>query len=983
MAATDPKDTVYNTKKLSKWFAIASISLLIITIWAVIQDYDRPWKSYARQSQRIAAAIGERKLVQAQNAMDKSKLAALEKQIAETEAKNAALVSDADAGIQHRSALYYRANQDFQFAKGRLDALLFELEESLKHREPGAKKLQKEYKELAAQVDKLKRLADEAERQKNAALQTKKDILADRSKVEDSMLAMTRERDRLRKVIDKNEANLANILRNAPLVDFISPTVKINQVVLPHLKDDYFFNKVPRVDRCMTCHATIDKVGFEKFPQPFKSHPKLDLMVGPSSPHPVEKVGCTVCHAGAPQSADFTLAAHTPRSAEQETEWHSKYGYHRSHDIGTPMLPLPMTEGKCVQCHARQIELAGAPNFNAGMRLIERYGCYTCHKFKGHFEQLAKERKPGPTLQHLSGKLDPNWVRKWLWEPTSFRPSTLMPRYWKNHNNSDPDSLARGVVEVDAISHFLFAKSQKYEPLKLASNMTGDVARGKEMVGSVGCLGCHAVADFPRNNPTDPNVLGYKDPRVPMFGPELNQMGSKVSREWLVSWLANPKHYWEGTAMPSLKLSEQEVSDIAAYLLSKRNEKFEQIQMPTPNEKIRDKVVLGYLEGQMPPRDAAVKLASMSVDDKKLYLGEKMVNHYGCYGCHAITGFENAPNLGAELSTEGSKDVSKFAFENVQIYEHSRADWIFTKVRTPRIWDVGKNRDFEGKARMPQFNINHEQAQAIASIVLGYENKNVDDEAVQKIDGRLEQIIAGQRLIRQKNCIGCHALEKKNGEILALYPDDPTMGPPNLNTEGRKVQTDWLYSYLLNPNVNIRPWLKIRMPQFQMPAEHALTLTKYFAASDGAVYPFEPKPFTMLSSNDRVQAEKLIQAQGCLTCHAVRKPGEDVSAAAPHFQNIKARLRGPWVVEWLHDPSAIMPGTRMPTLWPLADDANPKGPRIASPGYFGDDADKQIEAIRNYLFTYPGEPERPSPRKDLDVSVVPEATSAQAPAAAR
>src|SRR5207253_2658470 len=106
--------------------------------------------------------------------------------------------------------------------------------------------------------------------------------------------------------------------RNAPVVDFVSPTVKISQVVLPRLKDDYFFNKVPRVDRCMTCHATIDKEGFEDFPQPYKTHPKLALMVGSNSKHPMEKVGCTVCHAGAPQSADFTLAAHTPRDPEQE-----------------------------------------------------------------------------------------------------------------------------------------------------------------------------------------------------------------------------------------------------------------------------------------------------------------------------------------------------------------------------------------------------------------------------------------------------------------------------------------------------------------------------------------------------------------------------------------------------------------------------------------------------------------------------------------
>lgn len=120
------------------------------------------------------------------------------------------------------------------------------------------------------------------------------------------------------------------------------------------------------------------------------------------------------------------------------------------------------------------------------------------------------------------------------------------------------------------------------------------------------------------------------------------------------------------------------------------------------------------------------------------------------------------------------------------------------------------------------------------------------------------------------------------------------MGPPNLNTEGRKAQTDWLYAYLMNPNVMIRPFVKIRMPQFHLSSEEAGTLTRSFAAYDRAAYPFVEAHYTPMSNEDRAQAEKLVGALGCMTCHAVRKPGEDVSAAAPHFANIKARLRGPW-----------------------------------------------------------------------------------------
>jgi mono/diheme cytochrome c family protein len=95
---------------------------------------------------------------------------------------------------------------------------------------------------------------------------------------------------------------------------------------------------------------------------------------------------------------------------------------------------------------------------------------------------------------------------------------------------------------------------------------------------------------------------------------------------------------------------------------------------------------------------------------------------------------------------------------------------------------VGKVRDFESKTKMPQFNLTAEQATAIAAIVVGHENKNVRDEAVRKIDGRMEQVIEGHRLTNRYNCVGCHAIENRDGHVLSYYQADPTLGPPNLNT---------------------------------------------------------------------------------------------------------------------------------------------------------------------------------------------------------
>src|SRR6185295_6476034 len=59
------------------------------------------------------------------------------------------------------------------------------------------------------------------------------------------------------------KAGSTNWILNLPMLDFVNPTLKIDQVVLPDLFVDVNYMHIPRVDRCMTCHRAIDNPGFE------------------------------------------------------------------------------------------------------------------------------------------------------------------------------------------------------------------------------------------------------------------------------------------------------------------------------------------------------------------------------------------------------------------------------------------------------------------------------------------------------------------------------------------------------------------------------------------------------------------------------------------------------------------------------------------------------------------------------------------------
>ena len=141
-------------------------------------------------------------------------------------------------------------------------------------------------------------------------------------------------------------------MRNLPILDLANPTLKVNQIITANLQDDVIFTGTPKVDRCTTCHLGIDKKGYEEERQPFRTHPNLDLYL--AGPHPIEKVGCTVCHQGRGRATSFVGAVHTPSTTNQEKDW-GRYSktrvYERWHFWDYPMTSQGTTESQCLKCH--------------------------------------------------------------------------------------------------------------------------------------------------------------------------------------------------------------------------------------------------------------------------------------------------------------------------------------------------------------------------------------------------------------------------------------------------------------------------------------------------------------------------------------------------------------------------------------------------------------------------------------------------------
>jgi cbb3-type cytochrome oxidase cytochrome c subunit len=951
-------------------FAAASLGLLLVLVWMVADDYARGWKGYQKTFARLESQKAEQALKEAEEKVNQDDLKKLEGDLAQARAvmsQHAADRRSTEETLRRIATENYRDDLVYRTFKSTYDARRFDYEEAREHGDPGAPALYKTMQELERSLQEYDVRLKEEEKAKAAAEAALKAIVGKtedlQKQIDDLTAGLSRVRKRLEKVAPRGLMRVAVDMLNAPLLDFMAPTIRIQQAVLNGMPIDINFTSIPRADRCQTCHLAADRKGFEDAPEPFRTHPRLDLFVGGSSPHPIDRFGCTPCHGGRDRAVEFVYAAHTPDTPEQRETWEKTHGWEREHLWDYPMLARSRTEAGCLKCHQGVARVPEAPRLDRGIALVERSGCFGCHKIRG-FTDL---RKIGPPLVRITSKTNPEWLARWIKNPKAFRPSTRMPRLFGLENNREPGDAEREDAEVIGIVAYLTEKAEKisYPPLP----GRGDPGRGERLVKTVGCMGCHAIerdevkADAlqARNRGEAPDPVAWER----RFGPDLSRVGSKARPEWIYQWIRNPKASFPETRMPNLRLSEQEALDITAYLMTLKDESPAEARVVPPKSQpeSRDATLLAYLSQRLPPEDARQQIERLSGRQRDVLLGERTIARYGCFGCHLIPGFETTPAIGTDLSEEGSKHPDLLFFGYVPI-EHTSPAWFFEKLKEPRSFDRGKVARFYDRLRMPQFGFTDEEAQAITIVLQGLTREKMPLESVRRLAARDQAVEEGRKIVRDFNCQGCHILDGSGGAIRESIARNlmaegksedeartlaPSFAPPILEGEGSKVQPDWLFRFLKGPTP-IRPWLQVRMPTFGLSDQQANTLVHHFAARDRRDFPFQTLDQQPPAGGELQAALKMFGPDyfNCWNCHqkGAQKPPGPPEGWAPDLMLAHERLNPDWIARWIENPQKLMPGTRMPTFY---DPEDPKG--SAPPDVLGGDPARQIQALRDYVFT--------------------------------
>ena len=669
------------------------------------------------------------------------------------------------------------------------------------------------------------------------------------------------------------------------------------------------------------------------------------------------------------------------------------------------------------------------------------------------------QKKVGPNLKDVRLKLRKDWIPTWLKDPQAFRPGTKMPTFWRFTEDGE-----EGADDLKAVAAYLW--QQSFDG-KVPAQPQGDKTHGKDLFESRGCLACHSIGE-------EDNKMGGT------FAANLTRVGEKANYDYIVRWIYNPRERWapycpkehrdltpedyskhglpflfdtelhskcpnDGaelqvqnmTVMPNLRLSEQDARDITTYLFS----------LSSP---------------------AAATDVSFMDDPKLVEEGKAEIKQYGCAGCHEIKGFEEEQRIGKELTTEGATPLERLDFALItQDAEYGRdplklhpkdkdQEWynhrgfFEHKLAEPKIYDTGKTQYLEPKdrLRMPKPYLTEEWRTSLTTLLLGSlgaEGANVPASLFYSPpDQRRQDIQNGWWVIKKYNCMGCHVLQP--GQRVSVYNNsaEPTMIsgaglyalpfysgqkeflPPQLTSEGARVDPDWLMKFLKDPSLmqageksaapsssaapaaspssspaaanaaakppsnandqsggrlipqpganrnGVRPYLQVHMPTFNFSPNELRVLVRFFMAVSSQNDPYIKDPMDPMTESEKSIARNIfVSGTPCLKCHITGEPAHDAKAIAPNFLLASERLKPEWTFRWLLDPAQISPGTAMPTgLFKKDQDrwvVNLPNPPADVSNYHGDHA----RLLVRYMFLMTPDEQR----RLLSASPVPAAAS--------
>ncbi len=706
-------------------------------------------------------------------------------------------------------------------------------------------------------------------------------------------------------------------------------------------------------DRCVICHLGMDNPLMAGERNPHKAHPNPGNFL---SSHPLEQVGCTICHHG--QGAATTLDdahGHVPH-------WER------------PLLTGDFVQATCTKCHNEE-EVPGAPVLTRGKRLLRELGCVGCHRTG----ESVDGDKVGPRLAGIGSKVTRRWLNRWLLNPKGYLPRGKMPNF-----HLSPFS-------ANALAAYLM--TFRNEAIDTMPEQEGDYDAGAQLHLDEQCIDCHVSLE------RGGKLVGGN------IGPDLRKIANKVNQRWLVAFYKDPHAFYPRTKMPRFNFSDQQALNLAQFTIENEDwvdydlldadEAAPPLPADSPELKEQGKQLYDELgcagchdstgEPTKPPGPDLTFIGGKPVHN--LGFGDAEVRH--TLPDFLYTKLKSPRSLTSDFRLPFGEDPAEAIWKNLQptaLFSKSaplpkkgsdtqRLAWILAQVQErtalPPGWQLpaaaGENGPEESKEpqtpaepeapdqqqapqapsaaaegrlapelklpdlpppeqadwlvqklnevgllnslKMPDFLLSNADAEALTIALMSHSAERV---ALRRFEVPRKRKVSfnpkdefGQ-LERRYRCLSCHSI-RGSGDLLAS----------DLTFEGNRVNREWLYHYLKMP-YSMRRLIAIAMPNFNFPDEEARFMAEYMSR----VFVDSQIGVGWKRLRDRADAGRgkaLFDAKGCFACHQLHNKGGDIGPSlttqVPEFPQgtwVGDKLRGEWIFDWLKDPRAMLPDTLEP-----------------------------------------------------------------------
>ncbi len=485
---------------------------------------------------------------------------------------------------------------------------------------------------------------------------------------------------------------------------------------------------------------------------------------------------------------------------------------------------------RCITCHDRidKSDSANRPQpfkSHSGNYLkyhkVEKFGCVVCHQGQGE----------AVTLKAAHGKVK-NWTKP----------------------------LLKGYYAQSSCGRCHPIKME----LPLSANLAGaeKFFEGWRLFRENNCTGCHKLKNYER---------------PVRIGPALSLINKKVSREWLIGWLKNPKDYLQNAKMPVFKLSDEKIGYIADYLMEEVvfSENFKNPHSAPFSKK-------GLILS--PSLAKSVRLDSERGKGRLLDEGKILVSSLGCLGCHLI-----------------NKKGSGFAPELSFIGDKVKPEWLFYFLKKPRSYDA--------KTTMPELNISDGEIRSIAAYLFSLKKNKKSGFKLREPGPSHDDVEKGRKIVREIGCTGCHEIEK-----FPLGYDAPALdgiGDKRVDelffgniTNTEKTLINWLLVKVIDPGRFATDKVITRMPYYDFDRIQAEALVTFLLSIRNNSLPASYTKKLINSDSAEIRGKSILEHYNCFGCHGINGMGGNIG---PDLTREAKKSRNEWLFKFFKKTYKIRP----------------------------------------------------------------------------